>query len=224
MKNSILALIFIVSFQGYSQSLCHFASDSVKDVVWYGVDYSTLYLPPSFVFQMDRERIDSTDIQSYFEKMNNEIAKQYRRFDIGGSFKKGTFYDTSAVMDKMRSLEIHENFVKKDSLTLETAQALIDEMELVASEGYGVICFPTTMGIRKNLVTIFWVIFDIETKTIVMMEPITTPKRGELCYELLFEAMYISRRLVQNKYYPTWLLETCNMVPVETRPAPPPRK
>lgn len=224
MKNYLLAFLFLLSFKGLSQSLCHFATDSVKDVVWYGLDYSTLYLSPSFRWQMDRERLDSTDIQSYFVKMNIEIAKQYRRFDIGGSFKKGAYYDTAAVMNKMRDLDIHENFVKKDSLTLETAQRIIDEMETEAQEGYGVICFPTTLGIRKNIVTFYWVIFDIETKTIVLMELITTPKRGELCYELFFETFYTSRRLVQTKGYPAWLLRECNMTPVETRPQAPERK
>lgn len=217
MRNVFFGFLLLVSNSLFSQELCDLYSRQFKDLYWYGVDYSAIYLPPSYCSRMDWEELSVADLPQYFSLWNALIVQDYRKYNMCEMFRKKKRIDTASVNGVNRSLDVMELFQKPDtdSLTLSDIEIIISAYEPSVPNGIGMVFLAREFGIRKHRATFYLVLFRNSDKSILLAQPIVTRIPGQDIRNSMFNALYEAFRLVEGKYYRKWYKQFCNVSPQE---------
>ena len=219
MKSFIFLLLLLSSFVVKAQDFCDFGRGDVTDIIWCGLDYSEVYLPPSFVAEMDREKMDTTKLHKIFSKINQITLRDYDKFDFGSMFLKSAYIDTLAVNRANRTCNLSYNFRKHDSITEDAVPDLLADLNFRVDTGYGVILFANYVGFRKNVMNYVLVIFDMNTKSPLLVKPIEVKTSGSAIYANFLHTVLNLVKEVHSNLSAKWLKAECEQTPVETRPA-----
>ncbi|MFK5856085.1 MAG: hypothetical protein QM503_08150 [Bacteroidota bacterium] len=172
MKTLWLTISFIVALSEVSFSQSNKAY-CVQEITWFGIDYSQAYFIDDKAFP-DPDKLKDV----YFLAWNNFVFKEANKYDISRFFnKKEVFFSTSYINSRNKEIDIFNrigNFwVNQGYLNPDSIQSIISSYHMAENiQGVGLVFIVEKLD-KPNRRAIYWVaFFDIETKKVLLTEPI----------------------------------------------------
>lgn len=207
MKQIILVLALIFTFQLNAQTAAEFFVPSQHKVTWLGIDYSHVKLIGDFNQFLGIGKESVVDIRDeYFNNWNMLILKESDKYDLKGMLRKGDIFYDIAMIKKINAncpIETLED-LNTPNYTKEDITKFVSEYQLPERTGYGVVMIAETLNKNQKEAYFHFVLLNMQTREILIHERLRSEPSGFGLKNYWAGAIYDCIKLIRDVKYHNW--------------------
>ncbi|MBI3519784.1 MAG: hypothetical protein HY062_10560 [Bacteroidetes bacterium] len=183
MKKILLGLLITATGSVFAQNT---GKDifSAKSIVWYGLNFSEARMVGQFDQAAGAGTASSSDLKNkWIPGWNTLIVSEPQNFKLGEAFRKNdVYYDLAPTEKDNQSINL-DKFMSFNPYTFtdaqKTVQGIISKLGTGdKKEGIGVTFIVESFNKSSDEASVYVTIFDIKTKSILVLDKITGKPKG----------------------------------------------